>query len=350
MNNREDDKQMLLMTDDFAIMSKDPSTKVGAIIVNEGEDDPKSFGYNGMPRGLDDYNVERNERPEKYFWYEHAERNAIYNKAQDLMTDAVIFCSHFPNMESARGIVSSGIKMVITDYDDVFHAKYLKLRKENKLETSPEHKNYERVQVLFKETGVQLYQPSRALLKNGYFSGSNTEMTSKEKTEFSTLKKYITFLDITKKYGLIKGKYERKASAFILNKKTMVPIGIGLYAPPHGFDNITEERAKEKQFWFIDAEKNAIFNAVRPQLKNSAVYASWCPCMDCALAIVAVGAKKVVTRKPEFKTEAELRWKEHFIRTVQLFKETSIETEFFTADELNPSEPSKPNKNQIKRK
>ena len=75
MEKSEFDKEMLLMCDNVAGFSKDPSTKVGAIIVMEGDNSPKSFGYNGMPRGLDDASIIRNERPEKYFWYEHAERN-----------------------------------------------------------------------------------------------------------------------------------------------------------------------------------------------------------------------------------------------------------------------------------
>lgn len=334
MNNTQYDKEMLLMTDEFAALSKDPSTKVGAIIVDEGEESPRSFGYNGMPRGLDDKSIERNERPEKYFWYEHAERNAIYNKARDLMENAMIYCSHFPNMESARAIVGAGIKLVVTDYDEVFHDEYLALRKENKLSTSPLHKNYERVRNLFRETGTQLYQPSRNLIDKGFFSGSAEDNIKEMQKDFSSLKKYINFLDITKKYGLRLGKDEKKAAALILNKTTMVPIGFGLYAPPYGFNNMTKERELEKHFWYIDAEKNAIFNAVRPKLKNSSVYASWCPCMDCALAVVAVGSKKVVTRKPEFLTEAELRWKIHFIKSQELFKEMKIETKFFTEEEL----------------
>ena len=125
--------------------SKDQSTKVGAFFMSEDGFSPLGFGYNGMPRGLDDNNLERNERPEKYFWYEHAERNAIYNAARKIMQNAVMFCSHFPNMESARAIVSSGIKLVVTPYDKDFHEEYLNLRKNNQLDTSLEHKEYDRV-------------------------------------------------------------------------------------------------------------------------------------------------------------------------------------------------------------
>ena len=52
--------------DKIASRSKDPSTKVGAnfkSISNGIPTHPISFGYNGMPRGLNDNHPERNERP-----------------------------------------------------------------------------------------------------------------------------------------------------------------------------------------------------------------------------------------------------------------------------------------------
>ena len=61
--------------------SKDERTKVGAVIVGKDKE-IVSTGYNSFPRGIDDWKPERQERPEKYFWFEHAERNAIYNAAR----------------------------------------------------------------------------------------------------------------------------------------------------------------------------------------------------------------------------------------------------------------------------
>ena len=56
--------------------SKDPSTKVGAVIVNSGNS-IISTGFNGFPIGIDDHVESRYERPEKYLWTCHAEENAI---------------------------------------------------------------------------------------------------------------------------------------------------------------------------------------------------------------------------------------------------------------------------------
>ena len=94
--------------------SKDQSTQIGAVIVGEDKE-VLSTGYNSFPRGLDDSLQERQERPEKYFWMEHAERNAIYNAARigvSLKNSTIYLTSGLPCMDCARGIVNSGVKIV----------------------------------------------------------------------------------------------------------------------------------------------------------------------------------------------------------------------------------------------
>ena len=96
------------------LKSKDQSTQIGAVIVGI-DNEVLSTGYNSFPRGLDDSLPERQERPEKYFWFEHAERNAIYNAARvgiPLKGSSIYLTSGLPCMDCARGIVNSGIKIV----------------------------------------------------------------------------------------------------------------------------------------------------------------------------------------------------------------------------------------------
>lgn len=96
------------------LKSKDESTQIGAVVVGEDKE-VLSTGYNSFPRGLDDSLKERQERPEKYFWMEHAERNAIYNAARigvSLKNSTIYLTSGLPCMDCARGIVNSGIKIV----------------------------------------------------------------------------------------------------------------------------------------------------------------------------------------------------------------------------------------------
>jgi dCMP deaminase len=96
--------------------SKDRSTKVSAVIVDEESNIPVTFGYNGFPRGCNDDIESRHERPTKYLWTEHAERNAIYNAAREgrSLEGKTLYVSMFPCADCARGIIQSGISKVVT--------------------------------------------------------------------------------------------------------------------------------------------------------------------------------------------------------------------------------------------
>ena len=94
--------------------SKDKSTKAGAIIIGEGNI-ILSTGYNGFIRDMDDTLDELHERPEKYFWTEHAERNAIYNAARRgvPLLNTMMYTTAYPCVECARGIIQAGIVEVM---------------------------------------------------------------------------------------------------------------------------------------------------------------------------------------------------------------------------------------------
>lgn len=94
--------------------SKDRSTKVGAVIVRDGNE-VVSMGYNGMPRGVDDNVEERHQRPQKYQWTEHAERNAIYNAARQVLegTTLVLNFEPCPCTDCTRAVIQTGIKRVV---------------------------------------------------------------------------------------------------------------------------------------------------------------------------------------------------------------------------------------------
>jgi dCMP deaminase len=91
--------------------SKDPSTKVGSVIV----DDQKriiSVGYNGFPRGVDDRDSRYEDRPTKYKMVCHAERNALDN-APIPVEGATMFATLMPCSECAKSIIQRGIKKVV---------------------------------------------------------------------------------------------------------------------------------------------------------------------------------------------------------------------------------------------
>ena len=99
----------------IATWSKDPSTKTGAVVVGPGKE-IRATGYNGLVRGVNDNISERMERPTKYDFFEHAERNAIYNACLTgtSLRDCTIFCTLTPCTDCARAIIQAGIKEVIT--------------------------------------------------------------------------------------------------------------------------------------------------------------------------------------------------------------------------------------------
>lgn len=96
--------------------SKDRSTGVGAVIVGF-DHEVRSLGYNGFPRGVDDDIDERHERPAKYLWTEHAERNAIFNAARigTSLQGCSIYIDWEPCARCARAIIQAGIAQVVID-------------------------------------------------------------------------------------------------------------------------------------------------------------------------------------------------------------------------------------------
>ena len=96
------------------LKSKDEKTQIGAVIVG-ADNEIVSTGYNSFPRGIDDSVIERQERPEKYYWFEHAERNAIYNAARigAITKGCTIYLTcGTPCCDCARGIINAGISKV----------------------------------------------------------------------------------------------------------------------------------------------------------------------------------------------------------------------------------------------
>lgn len=94
--------------------SKDNNTKIGAVIVGKDKE-IVSTGYNSFPRGIEDEKTKRQSKPEKYFWFEHAERNAIYNAARIGVSTkgcTMYLTCDIPCADCARGIINAGISKI----------------------------------------------------------------------------------------------------------------------------------------------------------------------------------------------------------------------------------------------
>ena len=96
--------------------SKDPSTQVGACIVNE-KNRIMSMGYNGFPAGCDDnefpWDREGDAYNTKYAYVCHAELNAILNSRGANLEGCRSYVALFPCNECAKAIIQSGIKEVV---------------------------------------------------------------------------------------------------------------------------------------------------------------------------------------------------------------------------------------------
>lgn len=96
--------------------SKDPSTQVGACIVNTSNV-IESIGYNGLPKGCSDdvfpWEKVGEGLESKYLFVVHAEINAILNAKGKDLTGSRIYVALFPCNECAKAIIQSGISEVI---------------------------------------------------------------------------------------------------------------------------------------------------------------------------------------------------------------------------------------------
>lgn len=104
----------------WAQRSKDPSTKVGAIIT-DGHKTQISSGYNGFAAGMDDDPKLYADRFTKYQRVIHAELNAILNSVLPIrmMTQghgqqATLYVTMFPCHECAKASIQAGIRRIVT--------------------------------------------------------------------------------------------------------------------------------------------------------------------------------------------------------------------------------------------
>jgi len=146
-----------------ASKSKDPKTKIGALLVKDKR--IISTGYNGIPIGVNDDDETRHQRPEKYKWYEHGERNAIYAAAKyGINTDgATLYTNALPCVDCARGIIQSGIKEVY------IHQQFNDLCNAANREQWKGHDNA--TLTMFYESGIKVFYINKVLGCKAYFDG-----------------------------------------------------------------------------------------------------------------------------------------------------------------------------------
>lgn len=131
--------RFLALAEHIAEWSYDPSTKVGAVIV-DNKHRVLSMGYNGFPRGVRDLSRRYADKETKHLYVCHAERNALDNAPMSV-EGCTMYVALLPCNECAKSIIQNGISKVITYKPD----------REDKF-------NWEVTRTMFREAGVTLYE------------------------------------------------------------------------------------------------------------------------------------------------------------------------------------------------
>lgn len=106
------DRRFLDLAEHISKWSKDPSTQVGAVIV-DNKRRIVGLGYNGFPAGVEDTEERYFDREVKYSMVVHAEVNAILNAVREVKDCSLYVSPLFTCNECAKLIIQSGISRVV---------------------------------------------------------------------------------------------------------------------------------------------------------------------------------------------------------------------------------------------
>ena len=108
------DIRFLDLAKHISIWSKDPSTKVGAVIF-DSDKRIVSIGYNGFPKGVCDDPQRYDDRDIKYRMVVHAEANAILKVAKSTNNahGSTLYITLSPCKDCCKLILQSGITRMV---------------------------------------------------------------------------------------------------------------------------------------------------------------------------------------------------------------------------------------------
>lgn len=108
------DNRFLELAKHISGWSKDPSTKVGCVVVGEDRE-IRSTGFNGFPRGINDDASRLTDRDKKYPLICHAEENAIMHAARIgiSLKGSTAYVTWPPCSRCARSLIQAGIEEIV---------------------------------------------------------------------------------------------------------------------------------------------------------------------------------------------------------------------------------------------
>ncbi len=112
------DKRFLELAAHIATWSKDPSTKVGCVVVGDDRE-IRSTGFNGFPRGIEDDDERLSDREQKYPLICHAEENAIMHAARTgvSLKGNSAYVTWPPCSRCTRSLIQAGVSEVVYPND-----------------------------------------------------------------------------------------------------------------------------------------------------------------------------------------------------------------------------------------
>ncbi len=117
--NSKWDTRFMRMAREVSTWSKDPSSKIGAVIVNDKRR-ILATGYNGFPEGIDDTEERLNNRDLKYPRIIHGEMNALLNALKNGVSveNATLYVYGLPVCpDCMKAIIQSGIRRIVMSPD-----------------------------------------------------------------------------------------------------------------------------------------------------------------------------------------------------------------------------------------
>jgi dCMP deaminase len=291
------------------VFSKDSSTKVGAIFVDPTDFTQLSQGYNGMPRGTREDLAERHERPLKYDFFEHAERNAIFNKARGFLVGSVALMTRMPNIGCVRALVSVGVSEVWIP------------------RPSPDAVNTVTKQLL-QEAGVRVrvYDPGNLTSVESLDADSPAEAR-----HFRKIAKYLAY---THALPGLHAKDPYADATIFLSPGDYTLLTRGYSGMPRGARDDQVGRFEEplRQLWVEGSVRNAIFNLMRPIFKGSEALVTATTCGECARALASVGVRKVYYIEPT--SDFIARWGPSITTALNMLDELGIAHEQVARQDL----------------
>ena len=135
------DGRFLSLATHISSWSKDPSTKVGCVVVGPDRE-IRSTGFNGFPRGIADTDERLSDRNLKYPLICHAEENAIMHAARIglALKDCTAYVTWPPCTRCARSLIQAGISEVVIPSGLEIPVRW--------------KEDFERSMALFRESGV----------------------------------------------------------------------------------------------------------------------------------------------------------------------------------------------------